>query len=123
MVSVIAEPHADVVSRLRARLERERADLWRRLDATTTEVDVTTATHGSGETEHVQISTERAVTDTLLLATREALEDVALALARLDDGSYGLCSTCREPIPPERLEAVPTTSRCVGCQERRERRA
>jgi hypothetical protein len=33
IVSVIAEPHADVVSRLRTRLERERADLWRRLDA------------------------------------------------------------------------------------------
>jgi len=122
-VSVIAGPSTDVVSRLRARLEGERTDLQRRLDAATGEADVPTATHGSGETEHVQISAERAVTDTLLVATRDALEDVALALARLDDGSYFDCSTCGVTIPPERLAAVPTTRRCVRCQERRERRS
>jgi hypothetical protein len=31
-----------------------------------------------------------------------------------------LCEICREPIPPERLEAIPTTKRCVACQGKSE---
>jgi DksA/TraR C4-type zinc finger protein len=36
-----------------------------------------------------------------------------------DDGDWQaavLCEICRQPIPPERLEALPETKRCVGCQ-------
>ncbi|MBM7563113.1 TraR/DksA C4-type zinc finger protein [Paenibacillus sacheonensis] len=43
----------------------------------------------------------------------EQLEEVEAALGRLSDGSYGICETCGEPIPFERLKAVPTASRCI----------
>ena len=42
------------------------------------------------------------------------------ALARVDDGTYGGCALCHEPIPPARLELVPETPFCVTCQERLE---
>ncbi len=38
-----------------------------------------------------------------------------------DDGDWQaakLCEICRQPIPPERLEALPTTKRCVACQHK-----
>jgi RNA polymerase-binding transcription factor DksA len=44
----------------------------------------------------------------------------AAALKRLDDGSYGLCIDCTEPIPPARLSAQPLASRCLVCQTRAE---
>ena len=37
------------------------------------------------------------------------------ALTRIQNGSYGVCSTCGQPISPERLTAVPTTLTCAGC--------
>jgi len=37
------------------------------------------------------------------------------ALARLDAGTYGPCTSCRRPIPPERLEALPWTALCIDC--------
>ena len=40
------------------------------------------------------------------------LED---ALARLDDGDYGRCESCGQPINPERLEALPATTFCIQC--------
>lgn len=43
------------------------------------------------------------------------------ALVRLKDGSYGQCEDCDQPIAPARLEAEPTASRCIACQERYER--
>ena len=39
------------------------------------------------------------------------------ALERLDDGPYGICLQCEEPISPKRLKAVPWAELCIGCQE------
>jgi DnaK suppressor protein len=44
-----------------------------------------------------------------------AVLDVRRALDRLDSGTYGRCEACGEPIPVERLEAIPYTQRCVAC--------
>src|SRR5437868_3712002 len=43
--------------------------------------------------------------------------DLRAAIARVDDGTYGLCVDCEEPIAPRRLEAVPWACRCRHCQE------
>lgn len=48
--------------------------------------------------------------------------DVMAALARVEDGSYGKCVDCGLPVPDGRLEARPTTARCVGCQAKRDRK-
>lgn len=39
--------------------------------------------------------------------------DVVRALAKLDDGTYGVCDACGEPIPAGRLEALPWAVLCV----------
>ena len=41
------------------------------------------------------------------------LRHVETALARLDDGTYGTCSVCGEAISERRLEALPSTDRCI----------
>ena len=38
------------------------------------------------------------------------------ALARLDEGSFGTCVRCGQPIAPERLEALPWAARCIDCE-------
>src|SRR5215467_2671732 len=37
------------------------------------------------------------------------------ALAKLDDGTYGICDTCGEPISPGRLRALPDGVLCLSC--------
>jgi RNA polymerase-binding transcription factor DksA len=41
------------------------------------------------------------------------LADVEHALKRLDDGSYGVCEVCGEPISPKRLESSPAARLCT----------
>ncbi len=48
------------------------------------------------------------------------LTQVEQALARIADGSYGECLDCGRPIPHARLQAYPTATRCIPCQELRE---
>jgi RNA polymerase-binding transcription factor DksA len=64
---------------------------------------------------------EPDLADLLLLRCQEAIDEIEGALRLFDDGTYGLCSGCRAPIPYERLEAVPAAPRCVSCQSGRER--
>jgi DnaK suppressor protein len=35
------------------------------------------------------------------------------ALAKIEDGTYGLCDVCGEPINPKRLAALPESTRCI----------
>ena len=46
------------------------------------------------------------------------LRDVEAALLRLRDGTYGECVDCGTNIPFARLQANPSASRCIACQER-----
>lgn len=52
---------------------------------------------------------------------REAmLRNIETALIRIDDGSYGLCRDCDQPINPKRLEFDPTALRCIDCASKSE---
>jgi RNA polymerase-binding protein DksA len=44
------------------------------------------------------------------------------ALARLDAGTYGTCTSCHRPIATERLEALPWTALCIDCSRTTPRR-
>jgi DnaK suppressor protein len=45
------------------------------------------------------------------------LREISDALLRIDDGMYGDCMECEQPISPRRLDAVPWARYCVACQE------
>lgn len=59
-------------------------------------------------------------------AALEAISDqrtqVEAALARLDEGTFGVCVDCGTPVPEERLEARPEAARCIECQTKAEAR-
>ena len=53
---------------------------------------------------------------------RELLAQTERALARIADGSYGVCDSCGQPIGKARLQAFPRAVLCVSCKQREERR-
>ncbi len=61
---------------------------------------------------------ERAQVGSLEREGRHRIDQVRKALARLDDGSYGRCEQCGEPIGFARLAAVLGATRCVRCASR-----
>ena len=52
---------------------------------------------------------------------RQLLQMVDGALSRIREGTFGECISCGTEINPKRLEAVPWTQRCIGCQEKLEK--
>jgi RNA polymerase-binding transcription factor len=45
----------------------------------------------------------------------ETVREIDTALVRLDEGTYGLCTSCGAPIPLPRLQLVPWAAQCVQC--------
>ncbi len=56
----------------------------------------------------------------LLENSADQKAQVVAALARLDDGTYGICVDCGEKIPDARLEVRPEAARCIADQEKAE---
>ena len=54
---------------------------------------------------------------------RDKLQAIDDALARIDDGTYGVCESCESDIAEGRLEALPFTRLCISCQAEREKEA
>jgi len=48
------------------------------------------------------------------------VSEVRSALARINEGAYGLCESCDGPIAAKRLDAVPWARLCISCQARQE---
>ena len=64
---------------------------------------------GEGTAMAVDRLSQVAVHDNLQLT----MADIDRALAKVDEGTYGTCDVCGEPIPAGRLEALPWATRCV----------
>lgn len=64
---------------------------------------------------------ERDAEMSLAANQRELLLQTEKALRRLDDGTYGVCESCGEPIGKMRLMAFPRATLCMPCKKREER--
>jgi len=117
--------------------EQERDTLSRRLASRREELrsEVQTQLANSDDPRIAGFANELAVAEDWVLAdiladmdltmvSRDIAElgEVEAALTRIDDGSYGTCSSCGESIGWPRLNVQPTAQRCIRCQEAFERR-
>ncbi len=106
------------LSDLRASLEQEQSDLRARL----TEMGLLSGGELSFDqnfADSSQVTAERGEVEALAGNLRESLTDVEAALAKLDNGTFGDCEACGQPIPPARLEAAPAARLCMECASKR----
>jgi DnaK suppressor protein len=78
---------------------------------------------GDDQADSGSKTAERDAATSLLRTLLDRRSQAELAMQRLEDGSYGNCEGCHNPIPVERLEVFPSATTCVNCKQNRERRA
>jgi DnaK suppressor protein len=64
---------------------------------------------------------QAAVTEVATEKAARELQDIAAAMRRLEEGEYGSCEDCGDPIDERRLLALPATRYCTSCQSVHER--
>lgn len=97
-----------------ALLRHERATYFRQFESLQAEADALVADFESGDVQFDEesgegdtINIERERDLALSAQARQAVEEIDHALAKIKAGTYGLCETSGEPIPKDRLEAIP----------------
>ena|SRR5713101_1705472 len=73
-----------------------------------------------GEPETATYDRERVLS--LLDNSRDLVEQVDIALEKIDQGTYGICASCGKAIEAARLKALPHATLCIACKRREERR-
>lgn len=99
---------------IRARKEAELVQGARTRDGITIE-------KSAGQMDEIQYALERDLAIHNVDHDFTLLREIRAAQARIRDGSYGICVQCGATINPERLDALPWASRCIGCQEAADR--
>ncbi|GAA1821880.1 TraR/DksA family transcriptional regulator [Agromyces salentinus] len=109
------------LARFEARLLAERADAEERLaefDGVMTEVRIA-RTDATADDEHdpegPTMTQEWSQRSAVLADVRAELADVDRAIARIANGSYGVCTNCGKRITVARLDARPTAELCIDC--------
>ena len=77
---------------------------------------------GNDQADVGSTTLERDAEMSLANNTRDMLFQVQRALGRLEDGTYGVCESCGNPIGKLRLMAFPRATLCLSCKQREERR-
>jgi DnaK suppressor protein len=103
---------------IRKRLEEERASLRDQIESLVTDNQGQQDDYGVGN--HLADDATEVFTRERNIALRHNAEDllaqVEMALHRLSEGAYGVCSRCGREIATERLEALPSATLCITCQ-------
>lgn len=112
---------------LRSRLESERKRLIEELEQLMASAQPTDERReGSPFGKREEEATETSELEKRLALegrSRGLLAEVEHALQKFEQGTYGLCDKCGQPIIPERLEALPQASLCLKCKEKESKKA
>ena len=111
-------PSDAALADLRAALDEERAQLRHQL-ADLGFGDDGGLAYDQNFADSSQVTAERGEAEALANSLKETLAEVEHALAKFEEGTYGLCENCGEPIAPARLEAKPGARLCINCASRR----
>jgi DnaK suppressor protein len=111
---------------LRVELEKEAVELRAEIDASqaqiTAQLGDAAMEAGDDEADTSSKLFEREQQLALSNNSRDLLEQIEHALARIEAGTYGVCESCGKPIGKARLQAFPRATLCVACKQRQERR-
>ncbi|MDX1691222.1 MAG: TraR/DksA C4-type zinc finger protein [Acidimicrobiia bacterium] len=114
------------IDRFRKRLEDERARLEGLIEEIEHEQEAVRLSETSSErspdpntAEGGSLAFEMEKELSLAANARDLLGQIEEALQRIEDGTYGDCARCGDPIPVARLDALPYTKLCVSCASQR----
>jgi DnaK suppressor protein len=109
------------IDRFRKLLEDKRSEIVRRAEQTLEQDMALDSDDLPDEMDLASSEYLQAFTFRLRGREKAFLDKIHKALERIQNGSFGICEECDEPISTKRLEARPETTLCIRCKEDQER--
>jgi DnaK suppressor protein len=109
------------IAKIKAKLEEERKRVQEELDQLNASVRSDERREGSPFGKREEEATESMEFEKRLALERRlynSLEDLDKALKKIEEGTYGICENCGQPIDPARLEVLPQAVLCLNCRQK-----
>lgn len=107
----------------RETLQDMRAQLLRSVQSELHEGREQTKDEGMDTYDLASDARDREINFILSDRDRDKVQAIDDALARIEEGTYGVCESCESDVAEGRLEALPFTRLCINCQAEREKEA
>ena len=108
------------IEKLRRVLTQGREALYERVKASRRDPNLEALSTPGDAMDLAKSLLDAEINASIIERAEQQLAQIDSALARLDDGRYGICLECGEEIPIERLKAIPAAIYCVGCKDARQ---
>lgn len=100
---------------IRIQVESEIATLKRSIDTITELTESEVQSDANDWFSSKESNASKEINELALAKARQKLEVLTGVLKRIDNPDFGTCIICKNPIPFERIKAVPSTMRCMSC--------
>ncbi len=99
-------------------LEERKAQILKNISGSSRELD---GLQSSGEVmdegDFAAVSTDNMINEEIMAAQQRELKEIEEALAKIAQGTYGICEMCEEPIGVQRLKVKPFAKYCITCRQ------
>lgn len=102
---------------LKEELESRKARIQKVVSDNEKEMKALNSTEVSDEADHATISTDSAIEQAITNKQLTELKEIDYALFKMENGTYGICEMCEEPIGLQRLKVKPQAKFCIVCRE------
>ena len=109
------------LQKLKEQLEGMKKDIYSDVEQTLTEMNAQSG-NIPDPNDRASVESDRSFELRLRGRERKLMEKIDEAIARIEDGTYGICDDCGEDIAVKRLEARPVAKFCIDCKTKQEQR-
>ena len=98
-------------------LEDRKDQILKNIHGSSKELDELHSNHEvMDEGDFASVSTDNMINEEILSTQQKELEEIDEALAKIQNGTYGICEMCEEPIGMQRLKVKPYAKYCIACR-------
>ena len=99
-------------------LEERRDQILKNIHGSSKELNELHSTHDvMDEGDFASVSTDNMINEEILSAQQRELAEIDEALMKIENGTYGICEMCEEPIGMQRLKVKPFAKYCITCRQ------
>ncbi len=107
----------DILLEMKKNLEGELGEFTKKNPHVSDDYEAEFPNYGDEEDENAREVAQYTANKPVEITLEKSLRDVNKSLARIEDGTYGICKYCDKQIEEKRLRARPTSGACVDCKK------
>ncbi|MEA1983301.1 MAG: RNA polymerase-binding protein DksA [Campylobacterota bacterium] len=98
-------------------LESRKEQISRNIDGVNSELNQLSGLELNDEGDHASVNNNAMIESAIVSQQTQELQEIGVTLGKIENGDYGVCEMCEDPIGFQRLKVKPHAVYCIDCRE------